>query len=159
MSLAIRSRLATMSVALLVSSATASRADWEYTKWGMTPEQVAKASQGTVKVIPPDKRTRDAADQNEMAAEGKYLTEKLALDVGFMFDPAGGGLACVMYNALGDDALRLGKILAGRYGAPSKESDFMSSHTTLWIKPDEIEYTIRTKQPVAAVVSHCAPQK
>ena len=158
MSFRIRSRLVMVSAALLVSSASASRADWEYTKWGMTPEQVAKASQGTVKVIPPDKRTREDADQTEVAAEGKYLTEKLALDVGFVF-AAGGGLTCVMYNALGDDALRLGKILAGRYGAPAKESDFMSSHTTLWVKPDEIEYTIRTKQPVAGVVSHCAPQK
>jgi hypothetical protein len=45
-----RSILAAMPIAVML--APCARADWEYTQWGMTPEQVASASGGAVKTSP-----------------------------------------------------------------------------------------------------------
>jgi hypothetical protein len=45
---------AVIAVALLW--ATPVHADWQYTKWGMTPEQVIEASGGRVSKIPEDQQ-------------------------------------------------------------------------------------------------------
>jgi hypothetical protein len=139
----------------LLSSQPA-RADWEYTKWGMTPEQVASASKGAVSVVAPAARNRDEADHSEIGAQGAYASDQFQRDVEFTFDTRSGGLKCVTYNALGDDAIKLKAALISHYGAPSRESEFLGSHSSVWTKPDSIEYTLGQK-PVAAVVMHCAP--
>ena len=132
------------------------RADWEYTKWGMTPEQVASALNGAVSVVSPAERNRDDANHSEIGAQGTYTSDQFRRDVEFTFDTRSGGLKCVTYNALGDDAIKLKAALISHYGAPSRESEFLESHSWLWTKPDSIEYTLGQK-PVAAVVMHCAP--
>ncbi len=65
------------------------RADWAYTRWGMTPEQVAALSSGAVKVLPKVERT-DMGDHSEMAARGTFKDGSRVLDVGFVFDGKGG---------------------------------------------------------------------
>lgn len=143
-------------IAFAIALPSAANADWAYTHWGMTPEQVAAASAGGVMVLPPAKRTRDDADHWEIAAEGSYTDGMLTFPVGFTFDTQSGGLKCVMYNALGNDVEALRIAMVKRYGNPSAESDFMSSHTMTWRTPDSIELTIG-QRPVAAVVAHCQP--
>jgi len=123
----------------------------------MTPEQVAAASGGTVKVLPAAQRTRNDDDHWELAAEGTYIDGTLRLPVGFTFDTERGGLKCVMYNAMGADVEGLRGALVKRYGKPSKESSFGASNTLAWHTPDEIELTLG-QRPVAAVVTHCGPE-
>jgi hypothetical protein len=131
-------------------------ADWAYTHWGMTPEQVAAGSEGMVKVLAPDKRTRNADDHWELAAQGTYSEGTLKLPVGFTFDTTSGGLKCVMYNAFDKDIGTVRAALGSRYGKPASESDFGSGSMATWKTPDQIDMVIGQK-PVAAVVTHCAP--
>ena len=144
-------------LALGLTAPAAAEADWAYTRWGMTPDQVVAASGGTVKMLPSAQRTRNDYDQWELAAEGRYMDGKLGLTVGFTFDTGKGGLKCVMYNALGADAEALRLALINRYGKPSSESSFAATHTLTWRTPDNIELVIG-QNPVAAVVSHCMPE-
>ena len=152
---ALRIALVTAGVALLTfGPAHQASANWAYTTWGMTPEQVAAASKGGVHVLPPDKRNRDDADGWEIAAEGGYQDEDIPLSTGFMFDAKKGGLICVLYNATGEKAETLLTKLEQRYGKPAKQSDFYTAKSTIWHTPDDIELVVNTK-PLAAAVTHC----
>ena len=71
---------------------TAARADWLYTKWGMTPEQVAAASHSAVHVIPNADRRRITEINLEYGAEGLFTDASLELRVSFGFDTQRGGL-------------------------------------------------------------------
>jgi hypothetical protein len=144
-------------VMILVGPSVA-RADWGFTHWGMTPEQVVSASDGTAHMIAPANRQRDDADHWEVAAEGDVHDGGLTLDGGYMFDTRGGGLTCVMYNATGDDVAKLRDSLVARYGQPRKDSAFGPLRTLTWQTPDQIELAIN-QTPLAAVVTHCAPRR
>jgi hypothetical protein len=129
------------------------KADWGYTHWGMTPEQVAANSSGAVKVLPKSERTK-MGDHWEIAAMGKFRDGSLVLDVGFVFDDKT-GLRCVMYNAMQDDVAPVKAELIRRYG-PGKASDYGPTHSLTWNNPDNIEMTIGDN-PLAVAVVHCLP--
>lgn len=137
---------------------SSANADWAYTHWGMTPEQVVAASSGTATVMPPAQRTREDADHWELAAEGTYVDNALHLSVGFTFDTQSGGLKCVMYNAREAEVTTLQQLLIKRYGKALKDSSFGGTQIMTWDKPDKIELVIG-QRPLAAVVSHCAPDR
>jgi hypothetical protein len=134
-------------------------ADWEYTRWGMTAEQVIAASRGAASIVPIDSRYRNEDEEYEITVEA-VTSGPPVLNIGFMFDIPGGGLKCVVYNASGFDADAVRAMLVQRYGKPIKESSFTfgrsQARTLSWKTPDAIEIVLNDK-PVAAVVSHCAP--
>ena len=130
------------------------RAEWGYTRWGMTPEQVAGRSSGDVKVLPKAERTKVGDDHTEIAAQGTFKDGPRVLSVGFMFDDKT-GLECVLYNAMGDDVAPVKADMIKRYG-PGKASEFGPTHTLSWTTPEKIELTIGDR-PLAAVVTHCRP--
>lgn len=132
------------------------RADWGYTKWGMTPEQVAGASKGAVKVVPVAGRYRNEEDHWEIAAQGTFRAATLTLDVGFTFDLKTGGLKCVLYNATGQDVEALKDMMIKDHGPPAKESNYGSARSLSWTTPDQIGLVIAQKAGTA-VVTHCAP--
>lgn len=133
------------------------RADWAYTKWGMTPEQVAKASGGAVAVLPADKRRTIKEINLENAAEGTFIDGKLRLRVNFSFDTRTGGLACIGYvvedKAQGE---QLRDWLVQRYGKPQNVSGLpaIGMQSLSWTKPDEINLDLVTGEP--AYVLHCS---
>jgi hypothetical protein len=135
---------------------TAGEADWAYTHWGMSPEQVVAASGGTVRLLPPDQRSRDDADHWELSVDGTFIDEAMRLPVGFAFDLQTHGLRCVMINAFGSDVAKLRKTIDRRYGMPSRESMFDHSTTATWTTPDRIEL-VTGERPLAAIVNHCMP--
>jgi hypothetical protein len=145
-------------VAVLAWWTPPAMADWAYTHWGMTPDQVAAASAGAVNVLPAAKRTRNDDDHWEIAVEGSYADGPLRLPVGFMFDTRHGGLTCVLLNAIGSDAEALRQVLGARYGKPTKDSQFLSAQTVTWRTPDNVELTIG-QRPLAAVLTHCLPDE
>jgi hypothetical protein len=127
-------------------------ADWEYTHWGMTSEQVAAASSGNVKVLPKSER-QAAGDHSEIAAMGNFMFGGRSLSVGFEFDTVTGGLNCVMYNAMGDDVAMIKDTLLKKYGQ-TKETSFGGAYSMTWRTPDLIEFAVG-ERPLAAAVSHC----
>jgi hypothetical protein len=105
--------------ALLI--APAARADRQYTKWGMTPEQVVAASGGKAELLPPKRRPR--IPPLETAASGEFQDGAMQLRTAFSFNTDGGGLACVSYGLMshdGDEAFKTS--LISRYGQPQRVS-------------------------------------
>jgi hypothetical protein len=101
----------------IVSNAAETRADWQYTRWGMTPNEVVAASKGTVQLgKPPEGRTY-LQDSVTGLAKGTYQTDGASFAAYFHFDKSSalakvalertGGTACAaLHGKLGE---RLGK--------------------------------------------------
>jgi hypothetical protein len=149
----LRSVLTGLAVLLACGFAAPALADWEYTHWGMTPEQVAAASSGSDKVLPNAKRQSGGGDHSEIAAMGTFVSGGHTLSAGFQFDTVTGGLTCVLYNAMGDDVAALKDVLVKKYGQ-GQESEFMGGSSVTWQTPDVIELAIG-ERPLAAAVTHC----
>ena len=69
--------------------ATAANADWQYTKWNMTPSQVIEASNGQAEMIKP--LTREYRQRGKWV-RSSYKSGELAFDVVFRFDVNSKGL-------------------------------------------------------------------
>ncbi len=139
-------RMTFAALGLLGVFATApAHADWEYTKWGMTPEQVAQASQGKVKVIPKAERAKN--DDIETAAEGAYVDGPLRMQVAFLFDA--NKLVSVMYAV--DDAKQNGKLLDWlklKFGPPQTGGGPNLGHTTYsWSNVDDVGFVQQEGAP------------
>ncbi len=101
--------------ALLVASPAL--ADWQYTRWGMTPEQVVAASRGKVTLLPEARRPR--VPPLVTAASGEFTDGALVLRTVFSFAIEGNGLECVTYgvrNPENDEAFKA--LLIRRFGQP-----------------------------------------
>ena len=138
-----------------IVAALPARADWEYTKWGMTPEQVVTASGGSAHLLPPDKRK--SVPPLESSVEGTFQDGPLALRTVFSFDSKRGRLVCVFYGV--DDAEQSSAFtdsLLKRYGKPASRSSLpaIGMETVSWrTGTDEIEVTA-TKGD-RAFATHC----
>jgi hypothetical protein len=72
-----------IALALVCCGASAANADWEYTRWGMTPEQVAGAAQNRTKKssdLHPD------SDGNVTKLVAPYKSGKFSFEAQFGFD-------------------------------------------------------------------------
>lgn len=132
------------------------RADWAYTRWGMTPEQVAAASGGQVKVLPSGQRTRDEADDWEIAAQGFFDSAGQHFPAGFMFGMKQAGLKCVAINGAGATADALKADTISRYGKPAEENEFFGNHSFSWKAPETVQLMTADKAHTA-VVTICRP--
>jgi hypothetical protein len=139
---------------LVVLCASPVRADWAYTKWGMTPAQVAAASGGEAKIMAKPEKIEGA--HMETAVKGTHTDGALKLNTAFHFDMPGGGLHCVLYapqSPTQDEFLK--QALAKQYGkAEIGGMPTIGYQTMVWNTPtDEIFMTIQDK--AIAGVSHC----
>jgi hypothetical protein len=131
-------------------------AHWEFTRWGMTVQQVVAASRGTVRALPPGERRPVPAARMEYRAAGEFRSGGLRLSVAFAFDGRNGGLVCVSARGEADQAEALRARLERSFGAPQERGrDPTSGMTTLgWVRPDEIDLQVTPGRPV--VLLHCA---
>jgi hypothetical protein len=144
-----------MLAAALLCLAPRAAANWEYTKWGMTPAQVVSASHGAVHLIRPEHRLGPTGPDIETRAEGVFTDGKLRLYVSFGFAGHGGGLALVSYFV--QDAAQnilLRDRLVRAYGPPAPSGD-TELGSGVWRHPgqDYIDLTISEESP-AFVVQH-----
>ena len=142
-------------VACVMLAATPASADWEFTKWGMTPAQVMAGSSGMVSAMPKDEVKRDDADHWEISLRGDIKANGKVRPASFMFDTTSGGLRCVIYNGLGSDAGVLKQELVKKYG-DGKQETFGDLQSIDWVAPDEISLMYNEKGRSAAVM-HCRP--
>lgn len=146
-------------VAALVCLALSTRAqaDWEYTKWGMTPAQVIAASRGAVHLITPEHRLGPTRPDVETCAEGRFVDGRLHLKVSFSF--ARHGTELVLVNYLVEDAAQnnlLRDRLVHIYGMPAPSGDAdMGSGIWRHAGHDVIDLSISDESP-ASVVQHPA---
>jgi hypothetical protein len=141
-------------VGLLIAPAV--YADWEYTRWGMTPEQVVAASGGKAKLLPEEKRPR--VPPLVTAATGEFNDGAMQLRSVFSFNIERGGLACVSYGVLSPDQNGTFRTaLVSRYGPPQSKSTvaFLGQENLGWkTATDEINASFSKDEPAYAM--HCA---
>jgi hypothetical protein len=143
--------------ALLITPAA--RADWQYTRWGMTPEQVVAASGGKAELLPEQDRPR--IPPLTTAAKGYFEDGSLRLRTVFSFNTEGGGLMCVWYgvgNHADDEAFKAA--LIKRYGPPQSKSSiaFLGQENFGWkTATDEIDATFSKDDTAYAL--HCEKKK
>jgi hypothetical protein len=142
---------------VLLSAVSTARADWAYTTWGMSPDQVAKASNGGVHVIPEAERKTVEEANLRNGAEGTYRDDGVDFHVGFAFDVKSGGLKCVFYTVVdGAKNSAMRELMIKRYGEPSGHSDIpaIGMIAMNWDKAtDEINLQWVENNPGG--VSHC----
>jgi hypothetical protein len=146
-----------LAAVVLLSAVSTARADWAYTKWGMSPDQVAKASNGGVHVIPEAERKSVEEANLRNGAEGTYSDGGVDFHVGFAFDTKSGGLKCVFYTVLAgakNPAMR--ELMIKRYGEPSGHSDIpaIGMIAMNWDKPTD-EINLQWDKDIPGGVSHC----
>jgi hypothetical protein len=78
-------KLLGMALALACCSASAAKADWEYTKWGMNPQQVALASKNLAKE---GSDLRPDSDGNVTKLIAPFQSGKFSFEAQFGFDSA-----------------------------------------------------------------------
>jgi hypothetical protein len=84
-------------------------ADWQFTLWGMSPQQVVEASKGTVK---------ETGSSEAIKAKGIYSTDAIEFDAVFYFGES--GLSQVGLAASDDGKCAAAKsALVARYGTPT----------------------------------------
>ena len=131
-------------------------ANWEYTRWGMSPEEVAAASSGAVKVLPQNERLKIASAGLEYAASGTYRDDTLLLNLRFSFDLETKGLECVAY-AVQDPAQNalLKETLIKHFGPPQNENGLsaIGMEELSWTEGDHIDFTSMPDE--RATVIHC----
>jgi hypothetical protein len=101
----------------LACVATPAMADWQYTRWGMTPAQVAVASHGaaTTGNGEPGERVQG----QEVGATGTYASGDFKFRSVFYFDR--GKLVDIRLKLIGGNQNDLRNSLDGLYGKPFKE--------------------------------------
>jgi hypothetical protein len=144
-----------VAITLAMATATA-RADWAYTKWGMTPDQVAGASKGAVQVIPLAERVTLEGSPVRTGATGVYADGAINLNVRFSFDPKTDTLNCVFYGVTSESQNAAFKdLLIKRYGPP-QGSQISGVSSLTWDKPDLI--TLTMTEGDRSFVSQCQPR-
>ncbi|HZP98889.1 MAG TPA: hypothetical protein VFB13_05075 [Reyranella sp.] len=108
-------------VGLLLASAFpgGAWADWQYTKWGMTPEEVVAASDGKIKML---EKPRPAAPGEVALVEGRYESGDLKFSATFVFrDAEKKSLTLVSLALLDSEKLTCAGVheaLFAKYGEP-----------------------------------------
>jgi hypothetical protein len=151
-------RLRALSTLALIAVARPAAADWAYTKWGMTPEQVVKAAAGTAQITKSE--STDDPDL-EMRVRGTYMAGPLRFEVTFGFRVSTGGLAFVSYwtDQAGQNAA-LKDLLVQKYGKPqSTQGTEQGVETWTWNRPgtDRIELDIPVGDPGVVIQYPATP--
>lgn len=133
--------------------------DWKYARWGQNPDEVAAASGGAVKVLPAAARKKHAAPWNsETAAAGTYIDGALRLRLSFSFDLKGGGLSCIVFEALdGSPNELLKKMFVSQNGPPQSANNdkTLGMETLAWSSPkDQVGVTLMSEHSFA---TQCKP--
>lgn len=131
--------LLALSFTVLADTASAS---WQYTKWGMSPEQVRGASGGKASETTSEERVgkgssgSNGTDGPSLVAP--YSSGKYVFDAFFYFDAAN-RLSKVTLE-LRDPSLgaELLGSLRGKYGKPMDESENQYTHFAVWHKDGDL---------------------
>lgn len=134
--------------ALLAYTATA-HADWEWTTWGMHPEQIVAASNGNARLATEEEIKAKSLKQDDQVvraakAYAPFSMDGIAFNTWFYFDPKTDALMCVRLVPEKDASLKtLRNRLETTYGPETTETHekLFSAfwiNKIIWSKDDEI---------------------
>ena len=122
-----------MATSTLACSVPPAAADWQYTQWGMTPDQVRAASNDAAQ--PNLNRTLDAGGLKAVLT-APYQGATLPFTAVFLFDD-GGKLKLVTLDPIGDIACPvIVQALRANHGMPKGKADMVHATTLRW---DDVE--------------------
>jgi hypothetical protein len=129
-------RLAAITAVIVLSAATA-HADWQYTRWGMTPEETLAASKGKLKRCDPcDIQTNDTAAAAQLF--GPYQSGEFNFTAFAFFDKRTNKLAHVTLKlTTPEKGLDLIGTLRIRYGEPAMQSTSAVMILFVWREPKD----------------------
>jgi hypothetical protein len=129
-------------LALAMMTAVPAAADWQYTKWGMTPEQVIKAAHSRSKQVARlvDQQQKAAEDAGRVAQKallsGDWSSGRFQFEVRFFFDSHRKLASVELTLANSENEGDLINELTKRYGAPVA-SDSSVMEFRRWRTPTE----------------------
>lgn len=132
----------TVAILMSLALATPAWADWDWTRWTMSDDQVIAASGGRVKAARGGKDQQ--IDSWDLRAEGQIQQDGLNFRAQFYFDARGKALHVVRLTLLDfGDCLKLAKLMVARHGpSPTDYSNNMDlddgPYTVInWEWPDD----------------------
>lgn len=135
---------------LCVVVASAAKADWQYTKWGMSLDEVIAASKGQMERC--DGACAKLSTDAEFAgATGPYQSGPFDFKAVAYFDKKTGKLSSMLlYLKDVDQAFRLQDELKAKYGRPASNMDVSVTRTTVWLTDTEkVEFSLIYKALVS----------
>ena len=115
---------------LVVGLSPPALADWQYTKWGMTVEEVIVASGGVARIFTDPKQDTDT---EQLRAIAPYRAGDLVFEAGFNFSRKSDRLRSVRLKLIEGDGLRLSAALENRYGKPMSEGTTSVTRYARWL--------------------------
>lgn len=107
-------------LALLAATAAPAAADWQYTRWGMSPEEVVAASRGAVQLGPPPSgKTYEGLTGR---ARGVHNEAGATFDVYFHFDAQFRLARVALERTSGTACAALHRRLLAQLGQPAKST-------------------------------------
>jgi hypothetical protein len=107
-------------------------ADWQYTKWGMTPEQVIDASGGSVSKIPEEQQKERSRSGFLGKLSGSYTTGDFHFGVDFQFSKNKLEMIALTPTEY-DRCKRLQSALLAQYGSPWENRSDRYGPNLIWL--------------------------
>lgn len=139
-----------------VASALPAAADWQYTRWNMTPDQVMSASKGQLKRCALG-CPGQSSPKYDALLEGEYQSGEFRFKVYALFEKGTNKLSLMHLNLLQpDQAYSLIGALTTKYGKPVDGSQSQISKLSIWRdKSDQISvFVIGYQTPKSATLSY-----
>ncbi len=105
---------------IIILSVNYARADWQYTRWGMTVEEVVSAPKGTLKRCVPSTCAGQETENDIAMLFGDYRSDGFLFTIFSLFDRTTGKLSSISLKL--KDARQvygLASALRAKYGAPA----------------------------------------
>jgi hypothetical protein len=136
-------RVSLASGLMLIGAIDPALSDWEYTKWGMTPEQVTAASNAILKPCVAAACQGQSTDSAQARLYGPYRSGDFAFTAFALFDRMNRLTQIELLLNDGSKGSELIGALRARYGEPVSEHN--SSFMAFWVwRPGADEVTVMT---------------
>lgn len=136
--------------ACVLLTAHVARADWQYTKWGMSVDEVIASSKGEMQRCE-SACSKLQTDDEVAAASGLYQSGSFEFKAFAYFNRKTGRLSSMLlYLRDTDQGFRLQDELKAKYGRPTSQTDVSISRSTIWLTDiDKIEFSLIYKAMVS----------
>lgn len=152
--------VASITAVFVVMASIESRADWQYTRWGMTPDQVLAASKGQLRRCDPLACKGQTSDTEAAQLFGDYQSGKFTFTAFIFFDKRSSKLSHVNIQLkTPEKANELIGALRAKYGEPSSRNVTAIMTLLVWRdQKDQISIMIIGSGPSAQASVYYQPR-
>ncbi|MDJ0899050.1 MAG: hypothetical protein QNJ55_09575 [Xenococcus sp. MO_188.B8] len=101
------------------------KAEWEYTRWGMSVDEVVEASEGAAIPVNPDEQFFFEDDTQQTMLKSQWSTDGYSFDVFFNFSNSDSKLSEIVFKSTGNNE-DLGLAMIEEFGLPSRAQGGLS---------------------------------